>query len=188
MKNIKKMWKDLDKKKATIFIAVTSIIILLVLLLVFNEGSSRTKLVCTRKQENVSGIVLEDEVILKLRRNKIFYIEGEKAVTLSDEYMRFDTYKKIIKNSLTKTYNYINKDNLNVEVKDNVIKVEYSTKDNGVILDNFWVEQLNKNNKFDISFRTQSNFADSSSSYKIGDEYKMSQLKKKVEELGYVCK
>ena len=58
----------------------------------------------------------------------------------------------------------------------------------GVILDNMQIVSNNPDNKYDLTFNRVNNLESASTTYKVGDEYKVKELKLKIEGLGYTCK
>ena len=46
----------------------------------------------------------------------------------------------------------------------------------------------NPDNKYDLTFNRVNNLESASTTYKVGDEYKVKELKLKIEGLGYTCK
>ena len=184
---IKEIWNRLNKKNALIGLLVIVIVIILIAV-ICGLGGSKT-ITCT-KNKTVVDFKFKEELVIKLEKDKISSIKLDKSVTIGDDYSKFDTYHNIIHNLFTNAYDYLDKSDYKIKQKDNTtnIKLEVTKKDKGIILDNMQIISNNPDNKYDLTFNRVNNLDGASTTYKVGDEYKTKELKKKIEGLGYTCK
>lgn len=187
MKKIKEIWNRLNKRNA--FIALMVVVIIIILIAVMCGLGGNKTITCT-KDSTVVDFKFQEELIIKLEKDKISSIKLDKSITIGDDYNKFDTYHNIIHNLFTNAYDYLDESDYKITQKDNTtnIKLEINKKEKGIILDNMQIVSNNPDNKYDLTFNRVNNLEGSSSTYKIGDEYKIKELKLKIEGLGYTCK
>lgn len=174
-------------KKAVGVIGLVFIIVVVLMIIIIPNGNKNKLLTCTRSEEPVEGITIDETLKFDVKKEKIAKITGEKRITLSAEYTKYPTFYDIFKDTLKKSYAYVPEKDLTIDQKDATVKASFTT-DQGVILNNIDISILNPKDKYDLSINTQNNFDAASTSYKIGDEYSPKNLKKKIEEYGYICK
>lgn len=187
MKKIKELWNRLNKRNALIGLLIIVIIIILIAVIC---GLGGTKTITCTKNNTVVDFKFKEELVIKLKKEKITSIKLDKSVTIGDDYNKFDTYHNIIHNLFTNSYEYLDKSDYKIKQKGNTTTVNLLIdKDKkGVILDNMQIVSNNPDNKYDLTFNRVNNLESASTTYKVGDEYKVKELKLKIEGLGYTCK
>lgn len=187
MNKMKELWNKLNKKNA--IIALLVLIIIVVLIVVITGLGKNNTLTCT-KNDTVMDFKFKEELIIELKKEEISSIKLDKSVTIGDEYNKFDTYHNIIHNLFTNSYEYLSKSDYKIKQKGNTttVNLKIDKDKEGIILDNMQIISNNADNKYDLTFNRVNNLESSSSTYKIGDKYKMKDLKAKIEGLGYTCK
>lgn len=186
MKNKIKLLLNNKKILGSIIIAIILIIIIIALITTnINKGD---KLICTKNQEFVKGIVLDEKTIVTIKDNKIHRISIDKTISLDNYYQQFDTYRDSIFNYMNDAYQYLDKKSYKVEKDKESITVKVDVKKVGVILNNLEITRLNETSRDDLGINSSKNIESSSSTFRINDEYKIEDLKTKLEGIGYKCK
>ncbi len=182
------MKKVFENKKVLLIVSIVLFIALIVILFLFNANKP-SKIECSRNVQMVEGIDLdEDLTIMYNKKNKISRIIIDKYIKLDGYYQQFDTHKNAIYDHMNNAYKYLPEKTYKVTKVDDGVKVSIDTKKEGVILDNLEITRLSQTDRKDIKINSSNILESSSSTYKIGDEYKREELIKKIEGLGYTCK
>lgn len=185
MKNKIKLLLNNKKILGSIIIAIILIIIIALITVSINKGD---KLTCTKNQELVAGIVLDEKTIITIKDNKIYRISIDKKISLDNYYQQFGTYRNAIFNHMNEAYQYLDKKSYKIEKNTDSITAKIDVKEKGVVLNNLEIIKNNETSKDDLTINSSNNLESSSSTYKINDEYKTEELKKKLEGIGYKCK
>lgn len=183
------MKKILESKKALVIIILVVLVIVLVVSLTIANLNKTIKIECEREKQLVLGIDSDEDLTIMLdKKNKIYRITIDKSIELDNYYQQFDTHKNAIYNHMKDAYKYLPEKNYKVNNKKDEIEIFVDTKEEGVILDNLEITRLSESDRKDIKINSSNILESSSSTYKIGDEYKKEELIKKLEGLGYTCK
>lgn len=183
------MKKILENKRTLVIIVSVIIAIVLVLSLIIANLNKTTKIECNREKQLILGIdSIEDLIVILDKNNEIYKIVIDKSIELDNYYQQFDTHKNAIYNHMKDAYKYLNEKNYKVTKEKDRIEILVNTKEEGVILDNLEITRLSESDRKDIKINSSNILESSSSTYKIGDEYKKEELIKKLEGLGYTCK
>lgn len=184
-KNIKLLLKN---KKILLGIIIIALVIVIIISLILGNANKANKLSCTKNQEFVTGINLDETTIITIKDDKISRIIITKKINLDNYYQQFDTYRDAIFKHMSEAYNYLDKKSYTIEKTDDYIMAKIDTTKDGVILNNLEISKLSETSRDDLRINSSNNLESSSSTYKINDEYKTEELKKKLEGLGYKCK
>lgn len=182
------MKKILENKKVLVITTVILVVILSISLILFNLNKP-IKIECEREKQLVLGIETDEDLTIMLdKKNKINRIVIEKSIELDNYYQQFDKHMNALYNHMQEAYKYLPDKNYHVNKKSDEIEISIDTKEEGVILDNLEITRLSESDRKDIKINSSNILESSSSTYKIGDEYKKEELIKKLEGLGYTCK
>ena len=182
------MKKLLENKKALVVIISVVLVIALIITLIVINLNKPVKIECEREKQLVLGIDLDEDLTIMLdKKNKINRIIIDKSIELDNYYQQFDTHKNAIYDHMKDAYKYLPDKSYRVTNEKDEIEIFVDTKEKGVILDNLEITRLSESDRKDIKINSSNILESSSSTYKIGDEYKKEELVKKLEGLGYTC-
>ena len=182
------MKKVFENKKLLLIVSIVIFIVLIVIIVLVNANKP-SKIVCSRNDQLVEGIDLdEDLTIMYNKKNKVSRIIIDKDIKLDEYYQQFDTHKNAIYDHMNNAYKYLPEKAYQVIKTADGVNISIDTKKEGVILDNLEITRLSQSDRKDIKINSSNILESSSSTYKIGDEYKREELIKKIEGLGYTCK
>lgn len=159
----------------------------LITLIFFFIKKPNKNLKCVIDRDLVDGIHLNENIKVSLTDGKIKHINLLKKVTLSGDYLKYDTYKEIIQMHLENGYKYLNDKNYKITSSNDTYVVDANIKESGIILNNLTIIQSDKDNKYDLKINTENNFDNAQNYLKINDKFTKSRLKKYMEESGYKC-
>lgn len=166
---------------------ITIVILLIILLIVLLIPKKNSNLKCTINKNLISGININETVKVKLTKNKIKQIKENKEIKLSNDYLKYDTYKEIFEMHLKSSLQYLDESDYKITTSNDTLKVDANITKKGLILNSLKVELSDNNNKYDLKINTENNFENAQNYIKIDDNYSRSNLKKYMEESGYKC-
>lgn len=182
------MKKILENKKTLIIIPIVLLVVLVISLVIINLNKP-VKVVCEKEKQFVLGIDSDEDLTIMLNKeNKISRIIVDKSIELDNYYQQFETHRNAIYNHMKDAYKYLPEKKYKVNSEKDKITISVDTKEQGVILDNLDITRLSESDRSDIKINSSNILESSSSTYRIGDEYKKEELIKKLEGLGYTCK
>lgn len=182
------MKKTLENKKTLIIIPIVLLVVLVISLVIINLNKP-VKVVCEREKQFVLGIDSDEDLTIMLNKeDKISRIIVDKSIELDNYYQQFETHRNAIYNHMKDAYKYLPEKKCKVNSDKDKITISVDTKEQGVILDNLDITRLSESDRSDIKINSSNILESSSSTYRIGDEYKKEELIKKLEGLGYTCK
>lgn len=172
-------------KKSKMFPMIITIILIIIIIYLF-ATIKQPYIKCSKQINNELGIVIEEDIKVKLDSNTIRQMELTKNIILPENYLKEeDNYLDSIHFALKKSYEYLPKETFKItQESDRIIANILVNKDETLILNN--IDFLNKDNlEIKINANTK---AKDVITLKIKDKYSEGEFMTHMKNNGYSCK
>ncbi len=174
----------MSKKRNMFFpIIITAIIIMIIIYLVATAKQPYVE--CSRKTTDDLGITVKEELRTELDNNKIGQMTLTKTITLPDKYLDSDRYLESIKFALTKSYAYLDSNDIKISTGDNYVLVKITAKKSATLILNNIEFYEDAGLQMRINPNTKSSDVITLS---INDKYTEGELMTHMKNNGYICK
>lgn len=174
----------MGKRKSMVFPTIITIIIIMIIIYLV-ATVKQPYVECSRKTTDDLGITVKEELKTELDSNKISQMTLTKTIVLPDKYLDNDRYLESIKFALTKSYAYLDSDDIKISTGDNYILVKITAKKRATLILNN-IEFYDDNGlQMKINPNTKSSDVITLS---INDKYTEGELMTHLKNNGYTCK
>ena len=174
----------MKNNKGIVFPLIITILVIVIIIYLF-VTIEQPYVECSKSTTDDLNIKITEKLTATLDSNKLKKMELTKTIILPQDYFKTDDYLESIKFSLEKSYEYLEKDEVEVfKYDDRIIAKVTIDDDETVILNN--IEFLEDD---DLQIKINSNTKSSDVvTLKIGDSYTEGELMVRMKNNGYVCK
>ncbi len=174
----------MKNNKGIVFPLIITILVIVIIIYLF-VTIEQPYVECSKSTTDDLNIKITEKLTATLDSNKLKKMELTKTIILPQDYLKTDDYLESIKFSLEKSYEYLEKDEVEVfKYDDRIIAKVTIDDDETVILNN--IEFLEDD---DLQIKINSNTKSSDVvTLKIGDSYTEGELMVRMKNNGYVCK
>ena len=174
----------LKKKNKTFPIVITSVIIMIIIYLFATV--EQPYITCSKITTNDLDIRIVEEISSTIEGNKISEMDLTKIIVLPDRYLDDDIHLNSIRFSLKKHYEYLGKDVVNFNVKEDRIVVNVLVdEDETLVLNN--IEFFENDNVLEMKINSNTRSSDVVT-LSIGDKYTEGEFITRMKNNGYACK
>lgn len=174
----------MKNNKGMVFPLIITILVIVIIIYLF-VTIEQPYVECSKSTTDDLNIKVTEKLTATLDSNKLKKMELTKTIILPQDYLKTDDYLESVKFSLEKSYEYLEKDEVEVfKYDDRIIAKVTIDDDETVILNN--IEFLEDD---DLQIKINSNTKSSDVvTLKIGDSYTEGELMVRMKNNGYVCK
>lgn len=174
----------MPKKKRMIIPSVITFLVLVTIIYLF-VSVKQPFVECSKKTTNSLDIVVYEELTATLSNNKIGKMVLTKKIVLADKYLKDDKYLEYVKDTLDKSYNYLDDEVVKISKGTNYVIVEIEVEDDETLILNN-ISFMDKDGlKMKINPNTKSSEV---VTLKIKDKYTEGELMTRMKNNGYTCK